>query len=94
MTYRKRTDSNQRQMVEALREAGFTVHDMSKCGWGVPDLIVCKGRHCEWVEVKAGPWEGLTDAEGVFFDVCPGGEPIIAWTPDLVIAEFNRRGGK
>jgi len=91
MTYRKRTDVNQAAIVDALRKAGFTVYDKSKCGWGIPDIIVCRGRHCEWVEIKSGPREGLTDAEGEFYDICPGGPPILAWTPDLVIAEFEAR---
>ena len=78
-------------MAAALREAGLTVYDMSKCGFGVPDLLICRGQHCEWVEVKAGPREGLTPAEQVFFDVCPGGPPILAWTPTLALAEFEHR---
>ena len=94
MTYHKRTDSNHRMMVIALREAGFEVHDTSKCGWGVPDLIVRRRGHSEWVEVKTGIGSGLTIAEAVFFDICPGGPPILAWTPDLVIAEFERREGR
>ena len=91
MTYRRRTDANHKEMAAALREAGFTVHDTSKCGWGIPDLLICRGGRCEWLEVKTGPREGLTTAEQVFFDVCPGGAPILAWTPALAIAEFERR---
>jgi len=91
MTYRKRTDANHKEMSAALRAAGFAVHDTSKCGWGIPDLLICRDNRCEWLEVKAGPREDLTEAERVFFDVCPGGAPILAWTPDLAIAEFERR---
>ena len=89
--YHKRTDNNHREMVNALREYGFTVHDTSKCGWGIPDLLICKDERCEWLEVKTGPRAGLTEAERVFFDVCPGGPPILAWTPSLAIAEFEAR---
>jgi hypothetical protein len=89
--YHKRTDENHKTMTAALRNAGFVVHDMSKCGFGIPDLLICRGRHCEWLEVKAGPREGLTPAERVFFDTCPGGEPILAWTPELAIAAFEKR---
>ena len=89
--YKKRTDANHKTMSAALRQAGFTVHDMSKCGFGVPDLLICRGGHCEWVEVKAGPREGLTQAEQVFFSACPGGEPILAWTPQMAVVEFERR---
>jgi len=93
MTYRKRTDANQGAFVADLRLRGYFWQDMHKCGFGVSDGIMCNldKTHCEWVEVKTGPREGLTAAERVFFDVCPGGAPILAWTPDLAIAEFERR---
>ena len=94
MTYHKRTDANHKTMMTALRQAGFEVHDMSKCGWGIPDLLICRGGRCEWLEVKAGKGSGLTIAEATFFNVCPGGPPILAWTPDLAIAEFERREGR
>jgi len=89
--YRKRVDDNHATMVLALRDAGFTVHDMSRCGYGVPDLIICRAGHCEWLEVKASAKSALTVYERSFFDYCPGGAPILAWTPQLVIAEFERR---
>ena len=90
--YHKRTDANHKQMMIDLRGEGFAVTDMSKCGWGIPDLLICRDGRCEWLEVKAGPRESLTKAERVFFDVCPGGPPILAWKPALAIAEFERRG--
>jgi hypothetical protein len=49
MIYRKRTDANHATMAAALREAGFSVHDMSKCGWGVPDLLICRKEHAQSV---------------------------------------------
>jgi hypothetical protein len=77
-------------LVAGLRAAGLAVHDYSRCGNGIPDLIVCR-RQCHWVEVKAGLTAGLTEAESAFFERCPGGEPIIGYTADQVLAELDRR---
>jgi hypothetical protein len=38
--YAKRVDNNHAALVNALRRAGFMVCDLSKCGGGVPDLLV------------------------------------------------------
>lgn len=35
-----RTDANQREIVQALRNAGCLVHDTSSVGGGFPDLVV------------------------------------------------------
>lgn len=40
MRQRARTDSNQIEIVAALRAAGMTVKDCSKVGQGFPDLCV------------------------------------------------------
>jgi Holliday junction resolvase len=52
-----RTDANQRQIVAALRQAGFSVCLLSAAGHGgvpgCPDLV-CGGRGTNWlIEVKA-----------------------------------------
>jgi len=39
-TYSKRTDANQREIVEALRAVGASVADLSRFGHGFPDLCV------------------------------------------------------
>jgi hypothetical protein len=89
--HRKRADSNQAALVLELRTAGYTVHDYLEAGYGVPDIVMCKGTHCEWVEIKASRRSNLTDAERAFFAICPGGPPILAWTAPLAMAEFERR---
>ena len=91
MPYRKRADSNQAALVLELRTAGYAVHDYHAAGNGVPDIVVCKGAHCEWVEIKASHRSNLTPAEAAFFAICPGGPPILAWTAPLAMAEFERR---
>ncbi len=40
MRHAKRTDNNHAQIREALRNAGYDVLDLSRCGNGVPDLSV------------------------------------------------------
>lgn len=44
MKWAARTDTNQIQIVEALRKAGRFVHVMSGVGGGFPDLLVAQPR--------------------------------------------------
>ena len=81
--YARRTDNTQAEIVETLRGWGYVVHITSHIGNGIPDAIMCDGRRCEWLEIKSSMGDGLTDAEAKFYDICPGGPPIIAWTADL-----------
>ena len=48
----RRTDSNQVEVMEALRAAGYMVFDAHRLGKGFPDLVVCKYRNVYLVEVK------------------------------------------
>lgn len=56
--YAHRTDDNQDTIVQALRQAGYTVQLLSAVGQGVPDLAVggvdrATGRPANWfLEVK------------------------------------------
>jgi hypothetical protein len=50
--YARRTDVNHSAIVDALRAAGWHVHDVSGLP-GFVDLVVAKGRRLELVEVKA-----------------------------------------
>ena len=94
--YSKRTDKNQEGFVAELRERGYFWKDMHRCGWGVSDGIMCDRnlRFCQWVEIKSGIEDDLTPAEEQFFSICPGGQPILAWSAALAIAEFERRKRK
>jgi hypothetical protein len=55
-----RTDANQKQIVEALRKAGYTVEVTSQVGKGFPDIIVggihkATGKRANWLlEIKDG----------------------------------------
>lgn len=58
-------DANHAEIAEHLRSLGWSVLDLSRAHFGVPDL--CVGRldgkpYCALVEVKK-PGEGLTDME-------------------------------
>ena len=80
----KRTDSNQREVVQAFRELGATVRSIHTVGDGVPDLIVGVHGHTLLVEVKDGAKPAskrrLTPAEQKFHDEWRGGELLIVET--------------
>ena len=80
----KRTDSNQREVVQAFRELGATVRSIHTVGDGVPDLIVGVHGQTILVEVKDGAKPAskrrLTPAEQKFHDEWRGGELLIVET--------------
>ena len=49
-----RTDANQAAIVQALRQAGCTVIDLSAVGGGVPDLLVGVAGQTVLIECKDG----------------------------------------
>ena len=57
MRYAKRRDNNHKEIVQALRKAGFDVIDFGSAGHSIPDLLVSKEAQAGrpwvcWVEVK------------------------------------------
>lgn len=54
MRKRGRTDANQQEIVDALRQAGCSVLVLSGVGHGCPDLLVGRGRVNYLLEVKDG----------------------------------------
>ncbi len=42
MSYARKVDANQAQIVAELRQRGYLVKDLRKAGDGVPDLLVCR----------------------------------------------------
>lgn len=67
MRRRAKVDGNHKQIVEALRAAGWYVKDVSRAGDGFVDLVAAKGGRLELIEVKdpAQPpnKRALTEAE-------------------------------
>ena len=65
----KRTDSTQREVVDALRRCGVFVFSLHTVGKGCPDLLVSHPRTRRWylIEVKNGKlsWK-LNDAQKKF----------------------------
>lgn len=49
-----KTDINHRELVDAMRNLGLQVLDLSRVGGGVPDTLVRFQRMWTFVEIKAG----------------------------------------
>ena len=59
----KRTDHNQAEIVEALRQIGATVQDLHNVGEGCPDLLVGANGRNYLLEVKNGARARLNSRE-------------------------------
>jgi hypothetical protein len=74
---KKRVDTNQAEIVKALRAAGYYVFDQHAHGRGLPDLLVCsKSGIGVQVEVKM-PGESFTLAESIFWNKYPGQKAVV-----------------
>ncbi len=69
----KRADSNQRELVAALRAAGCAVQDCHQIGQGFPDLLVCPPPYASLylLEVKS-KWGKVTRREHEWHTAWPG----------------------
>lgn len=68
---RAKVDRNQKQIVAALRKAGWTILHLHQLGHGAPDLLACKHGVLALVEVKM-PGEKLTPDEQAWHAAWPG----------------------
>jgi hypothetical protein len=72
VTYARRVDDNQREIIAAFRRLGYSVHDTSRIGGGFPDLVLGLAGKCFTVEIKDGrkppSARKLTTAEQTFKD--------------------------
>lgn len=66
-----RTDANQNDIVEYLRDLGFGVVSLAAVGGGVPDLVVSKEGFTCLVEVKSDNGK-LRKSQEDFIDSWPG----------------------
>ena len=71
MRYAKRVDGNHHEIIQGLRDCGYTVKDTSKYGDGFPDCIVAGGGRVVMLEIKQGSAK-LTDVEKEFHDTFHG----------------------
>jgi len=82
--YARKVDTNQAEIVEALRAAGASVTDLSRFGHGVPDLLVGVHGVNYLLEVKA-PGAKLTPAERRWFDEWEGTASVVCTPIDALI---------
>ena len=61
MRLKARVDKNHREVVQALRAAGFQVLSLAQLGKGVPDLLVTTGDVTFLAEIKDGKDKKLTE---------------------------------
>ena len=71
--YAKRVDNNQVEIVACLRKLGATVVDLSKCGKGIPDLMIGYNGATVLIEIKSGSKAKFTSVQIDFMKKWNGG---------------------
>lgn len=76
-----RTDANQKEIVNALRRVGATVHDTSRLGEGFPDIVAGYRSINYFLEVKDGSkppsQKKLTEAEAKWHSEWSGQSAVV-----------------
>jgi len=73
MSYIKKVDKNQKDVVKALRDYGADVFLLHTVGGGIPDLMVCYEEQTILLEVKDGADKKLTPLQITLFANWQGG---------------------
>jgi Holliday junction resolvase len=73
MSYIKKVDKNQKDVVKALRDYGATVFLLHTVGGGIPDLMCCYADQTILMEVKDGADKKLTPQQIILFANWQGG---------------------
>jgi|APCry1669189768_1035252.scaffolds.fasta_scaffold00436_10 hypothetical protein len=73
MSYIKKVDKNQADVVKALRDYGADVYLLHTVGGGIPDLLVLFQGHTILLEVKDGADKKLTPLQIKLFANWKGG---------------------
>jgi hypothetical protein len=73
MSYIKKVDKNQKDVVKALRDYGADVFLLHTVGGGIPDLLVCYEEQTILMEVKDGADKKLTPQQITLFAGWKGG---------------------
>ena len=73
MSYIKKVDKNQKDVVKALRDYGADVFLLHTVGGGIPDLMVCYEEQTILMEVKDGEDKKLTPQQIILFANWRGG---------------------
>jgi hypothetical protein len=93
MSYQiKRTDKNQQDIMDALRDAGYCVHDTHELGRGFPDIVVGCREGNILMEVKS-PGKKLNDKEKEFFNKWDGPVCVVD-SPEFAVKIMNDVFGK
>jgi len=82
-------DSNQTQVISALRAAGATVQSLAAVGKGVPDLLVGFNGYTLLMEVKDGnkspSQRRLTDDQVIWHGAWRGGALSVVDSPEAAL---------
>ena len=74
MSYIKKVDKNQKDVVKALRDNGADVYLLHMVGKGIPDLLVAYEGHTILIEVKDGVDKHFTPDQLKFIAGWKGGD--------------------
>lgn len=90
MTYARRTDDNQTEVIKALRAIGCTVQSLSGVGEGCPDLLVGRNGINYVLEVKDGSKppsdQSLTTKEAIWHNEWKGQKAVVASVREALAA--------
>lgn len=73
MTFAKKVDKNQNDVVKALRDYGADVHLLHMVGKGIPDCLVAYEGHTILMEIKDGADKKFTPDQIKFIAGWKGG---------------------
>jgi hypothetical protein len=73
MTFAKKVDKNQNNVVKALRDYGADVHLLHMVGKGIPDCLVAYEGHTILMEIKDGADKKFTPDQIKFIAGWKGG---------------------
>ena len=85
MSYAARIDTNQPEIVEALRKAGASVQHLHMVGHGCPDILVCFRDLLFLMEIKSGRGK-LTIDEQIWHAAWGGQVAIVRTIEEALIA--------
>jgi Holliday junction resolvase len=83
---KKRTDSNQQEIINALREIGCSVQDLSQVGRGTPDILVGFHNVNVLLEIKfcEGRAPRLTEPENIWIREWKGQVGVVTSVEDAI----------
>ena len=73
MSYIKKVDKNQKDVVKALRDYGAQVFLLHTVGHGIPDILCCYADQSILMEIKDGEDKKLTPQQIILFANWQGG---------------------